>query len=200
MNKRLKRNWEGSGGEGGRDIKREKQERKEREEEEKNTRKKKKGLTDSAHAAQHAAAEGTGRRSAAPPLLYLLSNPRCHPRLPLGGEQRLPRKGKEPIMSWRQRSVSPWLFIGLPERWTLCSLRGFISTFSPSPSALSGLWQAGREWDVEELAENLTQQWADRFRCEDEDMGNGCVPFRNPLIFFFFCYWRCISWQRDHGC
>lgn len=38
-------------------------------------------------------------------------------------------------MSRRQRSISPWLFIGLPERWTLCSVRGFIST-SPRPLPL----------------------------------------------------------------
>lgn len=70
-------------------------------------------------------------------------------------------------MSRKQRTISPWLFIGLPERWTLCSLRGFISIFclslSLSLSALSGLWQAG-ESEMSKSCWNL-QWWADRFSC-----------------------------------
>lgn len=208
MNKRLKRNWEGSGGEGGRDIKRE---RNKREKEKKKLKEKKKGLTDSAHAAQHAAAEGMGRRSPAPLCFTCFLTHRAIPFYLWEENTAACVQGKEPIMSRRQRSVSPWLFIGLPERWTLCSLRGFISTFSPSPSGLSGLWQAECEWDVEELAENPPQRCADRLRCELRKrrrmegkmriwgMNASLLKPSNCLFLgFFFCSWSCTSWLRDH--
>lgn len=52
--------------EGGREGHKERETRERREERRRKNTRKKKNLTDSAHAAQHAAAEGMGRRSPAP--------------------------------------------------------------------------------------------------------------------------------------
>lgn len=123
-------------------------------------------------------------------------------------------------MSGRQRSISPWLFIGLPERWTLCSVRGFISTFSLSLTlslALSfslslcpqrsltgrarvrcrraaGKFSAIQSWQVQVWVKEgrVWEGWRGRIR-KCKDIRKECIPFSNSVI-LFLSLWSRTSW------
>ena len=130
MNKRLKKELRGErrgGREGHRERKRKRRRESEGEEEEEEEEGEiqKKTLTDVAHAVQRASTVCIVRRSPSPLLLCpcLPNSPNYPPPLPTPLSQYTSRKrvvaavqGKDAIMSGRQRSISPWLFIGLPER------------------------------------------------------------------------------------
>lgn len=130
MNKRLKKELRGEWREG-RDRARAKErdgERErggEREKEKRKTRRGTKSLTDVAHVGATCKrcvhSEKVSLSLFSLPLPAQLPTPRA-PQSQYTSRRKAVAmvQGKDAIMSGRQRSISPWLFIGLPERWTLC--------------------------------------------------------------------------------